>query len=328
MEVLDERVLAGFGIEPKYIRKVKYMYIVKCSRGSFVIRKADADSKRIMFVSDIKNGLKRKGFRRFFDFEAAVDGKPYFELEGANYIMTPSGRDTVSPEYTREGDFREILRSFGAFHRAGAFGESPEFKDFWGEDIKTVFSTYEERLKRMRKQVYRKRRLDDIDYIFLKNYEYYYRACEESLEGLEKFGIDREEFSARNNGKIVLNNADEETMALYPTGVFFNDMLKLEAGTPLKDLRIIINRFLKKNRQPILKISEILEEYGRRSPLSPEAVRLLYYMLIFPERYIKTYWDYYKKGRAFTPVYVKDSIKRMVEERERDREYIEEIKGF
>lgn len=326
MEVLDERVLAGFGIEPKYIRKVKYMYIVKCEHASFVIRKAEAAAERIEFCNDVKNRMKRKGFRRFFDFENSTEGKPYFELDGINYVMSRAARDAVCPDYGREGDFREIVRGTGAFHRAGVFGESEEFENFCGEDMTAGFLSYADRLKRMRRQVYRKRRLDEIDYIFLKNYEYYYKACTESIEGLERLGLAEEERRARRQGQIIINNADEEAMALYPSGVYYTELLKMEVNTPLKDIRLVINRYLKKNRLPAMEIGEILEEYGRRSPLSETQMRLLYYMLIFPERYIKTYWDYYKKGRTFTPVYVKDAIKRMVDERERDRTYIDNLK--
>ncbi|MCC8097725.1 MAG: hypothetical protein LIO44_04050, partial [Eubacterium sp.] len=88
MDILDAEILEGFGIVPKYIRKMKYMYIIKAESGLYIIRKTDSSADRIIFCHSIKNMLKRKGLRNFDSFECSRDGCPFFEWEGANYIMT------------------------------------------------------------------------------------------------------------------------------------------------------------------------------------------------------------------------------------------------
>ncbi|MCD8157945.1 MAG: hypothetical protein LUD77_03345 [Clostridiales bacterium] len=170
-----------------------------------------------------------------------------------------------------------------------------------------------------------KKRLDDIDYIFLKNYEYYYKLAQESAEGLIHFGYDREEERAAREGQIIINNADEEAMLLYPSGLYFTELLKLEIGSPLEDLRLVINRYLKKNSRPELTVGEIVKEYSAKNPLNRHQTTLLYYLLIFPERYIKTYADYYRKGHVFTPVYVRDAVNKIINDRERHFYWISEL---
>lgn len=326
MDILDERVFEGFGIKPRYIRKLKYMYIIRTDKGVFVIRKTDADKERILFCDDIKNGLRRKGYRYFDMFERAVDGEPYFQLDGTNYIMTASGRETLNPDYSSSYDFREIIKAFAGFHRAAVFGESSEFEKFLGEDIYERFRSEMKSLERTRRMVYRKRRPEDIDYIFLKNYDYYMELCARSLEGLEKYGFEDERLRARREGRIIINDADEETMVMYPTGVRMTELLKLSVASPIEDLRLIIDRYLKKRTDSGgVGAGEIIKEYAEKNDISDRQIKLLYYMLLFPERYIKTYCDYYKKGHIFTPVYVKDSVGRIISRKEGNLLYISEL---
>ncbi|MCD8090847.1 MAG: hypothetical protein LUD81_09585 [Clostridiales bacterium] len=325
MDILDARVPEGFNIVPKYIRKQKYMYIVHTDKGTYVIRKTDVSEERIVFCDNIKTMMRRKGYRLFDNFEISVTGEPYFRLDDTYYIMTAASREAPGPDYGNTYDFRQIIRGFAAFHKAAAFGSCSEYSDFYGENTIEKFKAGGGRLKRLRRLVYRKKRLDDIDYTFLKNFEYYYRLAEEAAEGLEKYDFYREEKRAEEEGRIAVNNADEETMFLYPGGLYMTELLKLSVSSQLEDLRLIINRYLKKNPNPQLTAGDIIKEYSSRNRISERQIVLLYYLLLFPERYIKTFSVYYQKGHAFTPVYVKEAVKKTVDDKERHLSYISEL---
>ncbi|MCC8097726.1 MAG: hypothetical protein LIO44_04055, partial [Eubacterium sp.] len=222
-------------------------------------------------------------------------------------------------------DFKSIIRGAARFHKAASFGTLNEYSDFCIKNTVESFLDKGARLNRLRRHIYRKKRLDDIDYIFLKNYEYYYKLTQEAAEGLIRYGYDREEERGAAEGQIIINNADEETMLLYPSGIYYTELLKLAVGSPLEDLRLIITRYLKKNSRPDLTAEEIINEYSAKGPLSRRQINLLYYLLIFPERYIKTYSDYYRKGHVFIPIYVKEAIKKIIDNRERHFYWISEL---
>lgn len=272
--------------------------------------------------------LKRKGYRSFDSFEPAKTGEPYFEYGGVNYIMTRQAKEAPNPDYTDPNHFREIIKGFSAFHKAASFGELREFSDFCGKNTTESFKAQELRLKKLKRLVYRKKRLDDIDYMFLKNYEYYYRLTREALEGLCGLGYDKEDAEAFRQGTMAVNNADEETMLLYPDGLYFTELLKLTIAPRLEDLRLIINRYLKKCFKPEISVCEIVRLYSEKNPLTERQLKLLYYLLLFPERYIKTYSDYYQKGHVFTPVYVKEAVNKIVAEQEKNYIYISELRIY
>ncbi len=325
MDILDERIPEGFNIKPKYIKKIKYMYIVKSDRGSFIIRRVSADKERIEFCDCIKERIRRKGFRRIEMFERSINGKPYFELEGENYVMLPAVRDCVNPDYTDMNDMREIIKTFAGIHKTAVFGGCEEFGLYYGKDITQTYSELMKRFRRLKRLVSRKRRLDDTDYIFIKNYEYFLKLGEEALEGLDKFGYKNEESRARREGRIAVNNVDEETMYINPAGVFMTDLLSLSVSAQLEDLRQLISRYLKKCAIPQLDICEIIKIYTSVCPISERQLKLLCFMLIFPDRYITTYGDYYKKAHVFTPVYVRDSVKKIIDEKEKHKAYISQL---
>ncbi len=325
MDILDERIPEGFNIKPKYIKKIKYMYIVKSERGSFIIRRVSADKDRIMFCDCIKERIRRKGFRRIEMFERSAQGLPYFELEGANYIMTAAVRDCQTPDYTDVVHMKEIVKAFAGLHKTAVFGALEEFGSYLGGDITESFLNMLKELKRLKRLVGRKRRLDDIDYIFIKNYDYFLKLGESSVEGLYKFGYKTEESRARREGRIAVNNVDEETMYINSSGVYMTDLLNLSVSSQLEDIKQLISRYLKKCTFPQMDICEIIKTYTSICPLGDRQLKLLYYMLKFPDRYITTYSDYYKKGHVFTPVYVHDSIQNIIDERDKHDLYISKL---
>ncbi len=322
MDLLDERVLEEFGITAKYIKKIKYIYNVKTDRGSFIIKKTDADSDKIRFVNDVKNRISRKGCRMFDEFLTAENGEPFAEVDGERYIMTGAVRQAPEADYGSTGDVANIVRGFGRFHRAAVFGSEKELEGYYGRDMGEYFNNLFGKLKRVRRAVYRKRRLDDTDYTFLRSFEYYYDMCVKALAGMEKSGYRACEAKARQGGQIIINNADEENMFLYPDGVFMTDMMRMGVGARLEDLRQVILRYMKKNSELKLRVEDIIKIYREVNTFSDEEIALLRYMLLFPERYIKTYSDYYGKGYVFTPVNVKEAVRKLEGDRERNFAYI------
>lgn len=307
MENLKTEITSGFEIIPKNILKSKYSYICKTSEGTKVIQKINATEKEILDSHNIKEALKKNGYPIYDRFYISTQGVPFFEFDGEKYVMMDF-KDFKDSDFSDGKDVISTIKATALFHKCSKKLNYEVEKNF---DVLNLYNKQLAKFKLIKKNISAKSNFSEFDFIFIKNYDYFYEKAINSINKLEEI-IGKE----KNNGSLFTlchNNIKEETAVKPKNGITslicFENISK---GLFISDFSDVINRYLRKYTPPVLNFETILENYFKINHLSDKDVKVLQAMLEFPAKYIKTCCDFYSKGLPFVPNSVVNHLKSII----------------
>ena len=309
MENLKTEVTKGFEIIPKNIIKSKHSYICRTDNGKKVIQKVNASENSIICADFVKKQLIEKGYPIFDNYYFSVQGTPFFEYENEKYIMMDFIEFTDS-DFSNNDDVKKVIQATALFHKLS--------KEIHTEvEAKTnILNIYKKQLanfKNIKKNISSKSSFSELDVIFIKNYDYFFKKAVNALDTLEEL-LDNSQYE-ENFKALCHNNIKEETAVKNKFKTSIICFENISEGLFISDFSDIINRYIRKHSEPALNFNTILENYININPLTDKEIEILQAILKFPAKYIKICCDFYAKGMPFVPNSVVNHLKCIISQK-------------
>ncbi len=303
MENLKPEITKGFEIIPKSIIKSKHSYICKTSSGTKVIQKTTAKENALVFANKLKTKLEEQGYPIYDKFYISTQNLPYFVCDGEKYIMTDY-KDLVDSDFSDGEDVKKVILATARFHRISKnIDIMPEIKP-------SILNTYRKQLanfKNIKKSISSKSSFSELDVIFIKNYDYFFKKAVNAIDLLSDF-FENSDFT-KNLRTLCHNNIKEETAVKHKNSMSLISFENVSNELFLSDFSDIINRYVRKHTPPALSFESILETYFKVNTISDKEIKILQAILKFPAKYIKICCDFYSKGMPFVPNSVVNHLK-------------------
>jgi len=324
MEDLKLQVLREFEVIPKRIIKEKSYYICKTDKGNRIVKKSFDTKENLEFQNEVKVHLYDNGFRNIDVFSISRNRKPYVEIENNIYVMTEM-KEAKESNYSDRDGFLKVVKEVARFHRIGKginFG-GEIFYQCEGIIEKSTRNLQE--LSAIRKKLKTQRKLLDFDVLFLKNYSYYEEELRETIAILENSEYIEEKSKAKERGQICHNLLKEENVLQIKEGVYISSFSKIEVGSKLQDIAMLIQRHRKSAGEEAMSIQEIVENYSEENEITKEESKILYGILKYPEKYMKIVNQYYSKKRSWIPNAINNRMGVIVDSKGSYEKYIKKF---
>lgn len=326
MDDFTSGLIKDFNFKPKYIKKLKYMYICYTDKGTKLIKPINNSFENIMFIHKIKQHLKNQGFNRVDFYNLSKEGLPYVVNQDITYVMTDY-LDFDEMSFSKESDILHSVESIAMFHKlcqgSQRFLNNDDIMFF---NILKEFSKKVEILKKIRKIVAKQKNLSDFDVCFIKNYDYFYENAVTSLEILEKYNYEKINITAERNNMICHNNLKEESLLLNKGSVFISNMENITIDHFVLDLAKFLIRLIRKHEDNTITLEAILKAYSKINYIDYNIAPILYGILRFPERYIDTCQKFYDKKRNFIPISISSQLDNIISLKSYHQNFISSIK--
>lgn len=268
------------------------------SGGVYVLKKLSVSRERLEFLLAAVAHLRRRGVLIPAPVAFPAFGRPYFERDGAFYILSEAATGRT-PRYDAPGDLDLIARALAGFHLASrGFAPPADVKERehlgrWPEDYRRKRERLEEFAERAAN--------DDSDFSreVLAAAPHFLDRARQAEEELERSAYAR--WCGEVAGQPILchqdfaagNLAVEETSPPGRVWIFDTDSLTIDL--PVRDLRKVLNKVLKKGDEwDQHKAGDFLRSYLRTFPLTPEQLDVLRVDLAFPHLFYGTVSKYFE----------------------------------
>ncbi|MBR2902668.1 MAG: CotS family spore coat protein [Clostridia bacterium] len=296
-------------------------FMLTCGHQKYILKHVTLEENRIRGISECKEYLYRQGFHGEERYIPTAEGTLLCEVDDNRFVLTEAikGRDC---DFDNMQDVKVAARALAEFHRASR-GFIPAESVTFRKDLYKLPDTYRKRLaglSKMRKLAEKGR--DEFDKCYMKNVDYYIRQGNNALSVLESSAYNRLCAKAEREGQVSHNDFTHYNVRIsdHGNGIIMN-MENMGIDILEYDLVNFIRRKMRKCDWNIDVCGEMLAEYGRICPLTPEELKVTAAILEFPQKFWRTANAYYNSKRGWVE---KSHLKKMEEtlaERELHREF-------
>ena len=320
---LDVELFNKYNIKVKDIVPVRTVFIVRTDKGDKVLKKIDYGADELNFIYEAIKYIKNK-FTRVVDFEKVETGEIYLKWENETYCLMGLIEGSEC-EFSNPVDVAIAARGIGEFHKASeGFTYDNAIKNNCGKTIKC----FEKRLEEIRffksiVKMYDNK--NEFDQLFLKNVDsylseiqnsinimgktHYYELCKQT----DKIAFCHHDLAHHN---IIINNEE----------AYFIDYDYSIIDLKVHDLCNFINKVIKNSIHDFKKCQLIITEYLSKNTLEHSEIEVLYGLLTFPQSFYEIARDYYTRRKNWDEELFLDKLKRRLELKEDNIEFLEEFK--
>ena len=298
MEDINEKILwEGYGLRFRGGTRTRTGLICRTDQGLRELKKPRGSVESIRLAFDVKEQLRKNGFRQVSRFYRAVDEEPFYRYDGVLYTLEDVTPGDAMAEEKAETFFRgaEVL---GRMHRAAKGLESDALR--WNrERLPRLYEKRRGELAKMRHRADRRGNYDAVDLLLLHNYNRCMAQVQEAEELLRKGGYMQAVEKAEREGAFCHNAYKGEALRMNEKGeIFVGSFDKCISELPLADLAYYLKRYFKKTGGSAAGVEKMLENYGKYAPLSAHDLTILQGMLVYPEKFLRLVNEYYNRRRA------------------------------
>lgn len=324
MEDFTYKIIKDFNFTPKFIKKLKYMYICETDSGTKLLKPLNIPQSNINFIYKLKEHIKNNEIFNVDFYYLSNQNLPFVEHNEVTYVLTDFF-DFNEVDLKNIEDTKKVILSISKFHSlCQTFNPSSDLKYSKSVNIIDIFQNKFNTLVKINKTIKKQKKFSDFDFLFIKNYDFFYEKCLTSIEILNKniYLINNKE----ENFMLCHNNLKEDNILLNYNKIFITNFENLSPSHFIFDISNFILRYIRKKGEKYISLDEILKIYSKYNNIKEDLFPILYAILNFPEKYIDTCTDFYYKKRCFTPVSISNQLENIINLKLFHQEYISKIK--
>ena len=319
MEDINEKILwEGYGLRFRGGTRTRTGLICRTDQGLRELKKPRGSVESLRLAFDVKEQLRKNGFRNISRFYQTLEGEPFYRYDGILYTLEDVMPAEALPEEEPDTFFRgaEIL---GKMHQ-GAKGLKSEAARWDRRRLPALYEKRRVQLAKIRRRNDKHRNYDAIDLLLIRYYDQFMEQASLAEELLKKGGYEAAVEQAAAQGAFCHNAYKGEALRQNEKGeIFVGSFDKCSSELPLADLAYYLRRYFRKTEGTAAGVCRMLERYGKYQPLSENDLTILQGMLIYPEKFLRLVNEYYNKRRACGSPAMQERLAAAAKEEEKGR---------
>ncbi len=318
-----------FDLKIEKIKPSKGIYFLKTNKGEMCLKKVSYGVQKLIFIYGAKEHLIKNGFDNIDRFYLNVENNPYAIVNEDIYTLSQwiEGREC---DFMNIDEVVKASNTLANLHIASRGYEPPEHSKL-KSDLERWPSVMSKRIKsfdKMRDMVRKKGIKNNVDMIYLKNYEFYKNLAKEAYALFEvskyydicKIAEEEKSFCHHDytHHNIVIDNDEKFNVVDF-------DYCKREIRS--YDIANFIIKVLKKNNWDIEICKNIIESYDKVSKLSDDEIFLIYGFLMFPQRFWRLSNRYFYNDMLIRQNVFMNHFEKILNEKDEYMEFLTKFKN-
>lgn len=295
-----KKVLTHYPLEATHIYLLSYkgkkaVWSIQTPQGELILKKVPFDEDHIRFMTHAIDYLKSNGIHTPGVIKTKT-GDAYVNSDNEYFVMFEcvNGR---SPEYEHEEELAMIMRGMANFHRASTGIESPtgKFPSFLLDERREEYQRQYDRILEWKQQRSQATDQKAFDRLFLQHADHFLLQCERALDLLDQSCFDQWAEEIRATKMLCHQDYAAGNLAIGEDGyLYVYDMDSLTVDVPVRDLRKILNKVMKKEAQWDLELMmKMIKLYQAVNPLTKPQYLVLAADILFPHLFCGQISKYY-----------------------------------
>ncbi len=272
----------------------KAVWLINAASGDFILKKIPMSEGRLKFMIHsisflTSNGVMTPSVMR------TTNGREFVAKNGEYYVLFEKVYGK-KPKYNQKKELAKIMSGLGQFHKASTGIEIPK-----NTEPSFLLGTWKDEFQRRYKQleIWRKERIlasnkNKFDEQFLLHVDSFLSQCNEAISILDASCYEPWVGNTQRNKTLCHQDFAAGNLALDKKGkLHVFDMDSLTIDLPIRDIRKILNKVMKKQSWDLTLMIEMLSYYQKTNPFSKEQYFVLIADCLFPHLFYGQVKKYY-----------------------------------
>jgi CotS family spore coat protein len=323
----EKEIAKKFNLQLESISPTRGVYLIRTNKGVKCLKRLNYGAQKLLFIYGAKEHLIDHGFPNVDRYLLAADGNPYVEHGDDIYVIT----EWVEG---RECDFRDYYETIKAASTLAKLHEaSKEYELYGGAKLKSdlgrwhhLMTKRRDGLKKMKSIAEGKLDKSEFDRLFIDNADLYVGLANEAIETLDRSQYDEVTNRALHEKSFCHHDYTYHNIIIDKQEDFFVidfDYCKYEIRS--YDITSFLIKVLKRNMWSFELAKDILEEYGKTSPIIEDENMVMLAFLKFPQRLWRLANRYYYNESNWPDNTFQRKMREIIDEKD---EYIDFIGQF
>ena len=322
-----EEIVAKYSITVKSKIRSRGALLLETDLGLCLLKIYNSNIKRIEFEENVKNALLQSGYQNVDYIFKNVDGEFVTkDNRGNSWILKKW-------YYGEECDTKDILnvsaaaKNLAVIHNSMILGGEYnnilfKRKENTAED---VFEKRNREMKRVRSYIKSKKQKNQMELLLMKSYGFF---CEQGIQA-QKIIVGNNDYDieqiAKQQGRVAHGSYNYHNIIINGNSIAVTNFDKAAVGLQISDLADFLRKIMEKNNWDVEFGRKIIESYQSERSLQTEERKILYALIMFPEKYWKIANYYYNSRKAWMSAKNYEKLKRICEQEENRKKFIDEL---
>ena len=284
---LSRELTSQYDISIKKYQYLRSNYFLDTNKGKFTLRKVDLTKEQLGFSYEVDTHLNQCHFDRISSIYETKRKSPYAIFEDESYVMQ-AYKPCEETDFKDINDLREIVLVLARFHKYATHVES-KIRDPEQVKIKNIYEYYLKRQSennKLKKNIMTLKQKSNFEFMFLEDCEDYRKLEEMALKNID-FDLacrliqsvkDMKSVAHKDFTYHTVNKTNDKEYIISQIDVCNYDI-------QIIDLAQILSKIMQKNEWDKQILYELIKEYDKERTIRQDEMRLLKFMMTYPEKY-------------------------------------------
>lgn len=301
MRPLCRELTSQYDISIKKYQYLRSNYFLDTNKGKFALRKVDLTKDQLGFSYEVDTHLSQCHFDCLSNIYATKKKSPYAVLGDESYVMQ-NYKPCEETDFKDYKDLKGIIVVLAKFHNASVNVES-KIRNPEEAKIKNIYTYYKKREfenNKLKKNILSLRQKSNFELMFLDSCEAYRHLEEVALDSIDdnlacrliQKACESRSIAHKDFTYHTVNKTDDDRYIISQIDVCNYDIQVL-------DLAQILSKIMQKNEWDKELLYNLIQEYDKERTLSEDEMRMLKFMMIYPEKYNSICFKYMGSKRRW-----------------------------
>lgn len=197
-----------------------------------------------------------------------------------------------------------------------------------GEGVEELLSRHTREMKRVYNYIRNKKKRNDMEIHLLNQFKHFFEQAETARELLSDLDSEKMERDAVARGRVCHGSYNyHNVLFLEKQQIATVNFGRCEYGLQVMDFYGFLRKLMEKNNWERRRGIRAIEAYRQERAWEAEEAKLLYVLLLFPEKFWKQMNFYYNGKKAWMSMKNYDKLKKIETQELARRKFLREVKG-
>lgn len=303
--------------------------VMLCAEGgTYIIKKYEGSIKKLHFQKLVQDKLLMEGYDLIDEIIVNNDGElSCKDNRGDVWIV----KRWHQGEECNIRDIREVClaaSNMAMLHQKMMLETDEDNLCYEKTDLYQLFLRHNREMKRVHSYIKEKKRKNDMEIKLLNSYNMFYSQGEDAVSILKDSEYSRiREYSFKNQC-VVHGNYTYHNVFFKDNQIITTGFERCAVGVQIVDLYDFIRKVMEKNSWDIDMGLRVIDSYFNVRKPSDNECRLLYTLLIYPEKYWKLINFYYNSRKTWMSEKNNEKLGKICEQEKERLDFLESVKSL
>jgi len=325
---LDE-VIKKYPVLVKSRRRIRGAVLLDTDKGIYMAKPYTASRKRLLFEEEVKKTLTSAGYGNVDYAVKNIDDELLTDDGSGNKWLVKKWYNGTECDIK---DIKKVLlasSNMAVIHKLMVIGMADDIQPPVKAnklDIEALFLRHNKEIKKVHGYIREKRQKNEMEICLLNSYKNFCAQGTMAEEFLKESGYNSLCNEAVSQGRVLHGSYNYHNIMLSGEQVITTNFEKADIGLQVIDLYGFIRKVMEKNSWNIETGIKVIEAYRKERELGSEERRVLYAMLLYPEKYWKLVNFYYNGKKSWMSAKNYEKLKRICSQEQERHKFLKEVK--